>query len=220
MVDGAPVLDVQFSLEHAYLKEGCHTLVIPIENKLLELIGNIAVQWGHYEVIMNALIEAFHVRLCREPPQRWQRLGFKKRKELFRDIMGDYFTAVGWQDEIAPFKAICARAADLHWRRNVIVHGFYRAAREAGPVRYTAWGNHKGREVSIPITDPILRQLFHDLAHLNGEVAARLAARGASIDDLSLAFDDTQILQGPEHGSFEFLPNANMQPPPPQSSEL
>ena len=219
MVDDAPVINVQFSLEHAYLKEGCHTLVIPIEPKLLELIGYIAVQWGHYEVIINALIEAFHVRMYRQPPEKWQRFGFRKRKELFLGIMSDYFTSIGWHDEIAPFKAICARAADLHWRRNIIVHGFYRVARETGPIRYTAWGNHKGREVSIQVTDPILRQLFHDLAHLNGEVVARLADRGATFDDLSVAFDDTQILQGPEHGSFQILPNANMRPFPPQSSE-
>lgn len=206
MVDEVPTLTVEFSLEHAYLKEGCHTLVIPIEPKLLELIGYIAVQWGHFEVVMNALINAFHVRMQRNPPERWQRLGFKRRKELFLNIMDHYFTAVGWQEEIAPFKAICGRAADLHWRRNVIVHGFYRVMRETGPACYTAWGNHNGREVSIPITDSTLRQLFHDLAHLNGAVAARLSARGASLDDLSVAFDDTQILQGPEQGSFHILP--------------
>lgn len=209
------IVTARAELDTRYLKNGLVTLIIPMRPKLAEFIGFIVAQWGGFEVRMDALIDGFHKGLKKDPPENWNRLPFKKRKELFKTTYREYLPQVGWADEIAPLDNICATAADLHWRRNVIVHGFYRyhlPATYNGPeddVHMTAYGRHKNRDVEIELSEETLSKLFHEIAHLNGDLMSRMARRGVSIDNPEMLVEDKWFLQDQEHGSFQTAPIPN-----------
>ncbi|HKT14660.1 MAG TPA: hypothetical protein VJR87_04560 [Allosphingosinicella sp.] len=215
MSDEPKAVTARGELDARYLKNGLVTLIIPMRPKLAELIGFIVAQWGGFEVRMDAFIDGFHKAMRKDPPENWKRLPFRKRKELFKATYREYLPEVGWGDEIAPLDNICATAADLHWRRNVIVHGFYRyhlPATYKGPeddVHMTAYGVHNKRDVEIELSEETLAKIFHDIAHLNGDLMSRMARRGASIDNPEMLVEDKWFLQDQEHGSFQTVPIPN-----------
>lgn len=88
-------IEHSFSLDVGYLKEGAHSLIIPINARLHELIGSIVVQWGHFELIINDLIIRMHHNISKEAPTGWQQGSFRRKRELFKSIVKEYCPKVG-----------------------------------------------------------------------------------------------------------------------------
>lgn len=223
MSDDPRLTRVSAALDVRYLRDGLATLVIPLEPRLAELIGLIIAQWGGFEARVNALIKALHTAMGKLPPDHWERLGFRRRKELLKDAYREYLPLVGWESETPLLDSICGNASDLHWRRNVIAHGFYRYFRppeNSAPdvhALLVAFGTHKNRDVQIDLTEDVLSKLFHDIAHLNGELMRLLARRGVSIDIQEIVIEDKWLLQDQEHGKFQTVPMPDKREPSPRS---
>ena len=195
-----------------HLKAGEHTFIIPLKDEIAMLLGQIVVYWGAFELRMDLLIETVSARLNKEPPVGWKTMNFKKRKELFRDIMRDYTTQL-FPQLSATFNSIAGTAADLHWRRNLVAHGYYQVIPDAKPneqgicgTSYTAHGLVNDKPKFIAIDAKTLEKLWHDISHLNGKMLAALNVMGGKMTSLDLVIPDTDLLQDQQSGNFRLLP--------------
>lgn len=177
----------------------------------------LVVQWGGFEVRLDAFIEAMFPRLHKTPPANWRRFPFRARKKLFRDLATEYTTQL-FPNETSVLRDVAAKAGDLYWRRNAVAHGYIVITPEPNPSgkghvpHFVAKGSHKGREVEIPLDKETLEKLRHDVSHLGGKLMASISRMGGQFGTGSpeLVIADTELLQGPPHGSFRFFPMPNI----------
>jgi hypothetical protein len=91
---GAPPVEgpspVQFELDASHLEEGSYTLVIPIPEEIISLIGRVVINWGGFELRMNALIGHIFVTMGKVPEPRWEFQSFDRRKSLFKSLLTEY----------------------------------------------------------------------------------------------------------------------------------
>ena len=216
--------DFKFVLNQDYLRDGEHTLVIPVPDEISILVGKIAVGWGGFEIRMDKTIEAILIRLGQKGPQSWQRMNFKRRRKLFKDTLANY-TKQLFPNETETFRTIADTAGDLHWRRNTVVHGYVNVRVTAtsgasGEIAFFATGIHNNKQVDIPLDGPTLEKLYHDIAHLGGNLMAAINRMGGTFVTPTPEFviSDREILQGPPQGSLTPLPIASTPRRPPRSS--
>ena len=116
--------------------------------------------------------------------------------------------------ETVVFMTIADKSADLHWRRNIVAHGFVemRSRENASTATgheaaFYARGSHNGRDLEISLDTDTLQKLWQDIAHLGGALLAALARMGAGIGNgpQDLVVADKDVLQG-HQGEFHFLP--------------
>lgn len=208
------------------LKGGQYTLVVPVPESILEKIGRVAIQWGAFELRMDKTIEAILLRLYRIEPG-WENLPFRKRKKLFKDVMTDYTTKL-FPHETKTFQAIADNSADLHWRRNTVVHDYVvghapTGGKDGDEATFTAFGTHNGKKVQIPLELESLEELAHDVAHLGGNLVAATARMGGRLETESpeIVIADKDFLQIQQSGSFQILPISRpLQSQPPASPPL
>lgn len=197
-----------------YLKEGLHSAFLPVADELFDLIGRVAAHWGAFEHHFDVVIAAVLVVDGREVPG-WKRMSFKKRKELLLDLVSYPGAPVA---EVEAFRKVCATAASLHWRRNVIVHGRYAMTvlPYSSSAIFRAEGEVKGRAVTIPLNHTTLEKLWHDIAHLSA--ALRQAAEMiGEIGGFWPTLPDTELLRAARQTSQTSPPTQHMWQPPPQS---
>jgi hypothetical protein len=202
---------VTASFNISYLKEGKDIVFLPIPDGILRLIGLVAAHWGTFEVVLNKLIEASYVAIG-GAPDGWQRLGFAKRKKLFVDIVRNDLKNT-FPAAASNYIKIAGDAADLHWQRNIVVHGLYRVTfPPAGSESPTFWaeGTHNGNEVKIPIDVPTLEKLWHGIAHLTGGLMSTVRLHG-SVEGWPQTFSDTELLRTHQEA---------IHPPDPKSANL
>jgi hypothetical protein len=93
----------------------------PIPWEFYPFIGQITAVWGGFEVRLDQVIDWLIHETGKRPDRDPHRLNFRKRKELCRDLIRDRFaespSVVEYLDKVL------SDAADLHWRRNLLVHG-------------------------------------------------------------------------------------------------
>lgn len=207
---------IQIKFEGAFkithLHEGGYTFFLPLNDNVARLIGQIIVYWGAFELRMDKMIEVAHTSLGTPASDGWKTLPFKKRKTLFRDIMRTYSSRVCPQEKVI-FDQIVTKSGDLHWRRNVVAHGYYNMGWHETPDEdglykslYTANGTVKGTTRSIRIDEDTLEKLWHDIAHLTGDLLAAINRIGGTAGDgRELVIADRDLLQGPQSGSFHLL---------------
>ena len=196
-----------------YLKEGSHIAYLPIPDNLLRLVGLVAAHWGTFEVELNKLIDAIFRALGRDEPG-WQRLGFSRRKKLFVDLVKQNLEGT-FPVAAANYRKLAGDAADLYWRRNVVVHGFYRVTfPPAGPDSPQFWaeGVHNKKEVRVSIDEPTLQQLWHGIAHLTGGLRATANLHGTA-DGWPWTLPDTEILRIYRESIHPWNPNPDKRPP-------
>jgi len=198
-----------FNLDH--LEVGKSLLVLPIPTEIVALIGRVAVQWGGFEARMDQII-ATTLAGCGREDVNWRFKSFRARKELFRELMVEY-TSTYCPQETSTLLNVAANAAELHWRRNTVLHGTigitsepdsssetgYRAA-------FTAHSRHQNRSTHIPLDQVTLDKLWHDIAHLGGALMSSYLRMGGGIDGVELVVEDKEFLQGPDMGEFNFVP--------------
>jgi hypothetical protein len=192
--NAATTYTVSGSFKLPYLKEGLHVGLIPMDDVLLKLIGQVTIQWASFENWHNKLIEALLTAAKRDEPG-WRTRAWRKRKVLLVQLVEQLFAA-NTPDAVTAFRKIAAEAAALHWKRNVVVHGTLGIVMQphSSIATFTACGFHNGQAVEVALDVPTLEQLWHDLAHLNGALK-QAALTIADLDGFWPSLPDKQLLQ-------------------------
>lgn len=191
-----------------------HLAVIPVPPETLILIGQVVAYWGDFEVKLNEIIRSALEVLQRDEPN-WPRRAFRKRKELFLTLAEEVWQ--GAPEIVAEVKAHMGTAADLHWRRNAVTHGFYAFTyppHSSGETTIRAEGHHKKRAVTVPIDVPTLEKLWHDIAHLTGNFTETLR----KVINLPAAWQtlpDRYLLEVYRETNHPWKPNPDKRTPPP-----
>lgn len=204
---------IGFRIDH--LQKGKYTFLLPLDPEVATLIGQIAVYWGAFEVRMDALIESLSKRNGTQPQEGWRLQSFKKRRDLFKKEISQYtqsqFEGVARFSELhAPFMALCANSGDLHWQRNILAHGYYeikpRQMPNVNPSYYfVAHGKVKGQIRTILIDVPTLSKLWHDVAHILGDLMVLVNRMGGRINEWDQVVPDEDLLRDEPHGTVRTL---------------
>jgi hypothetical protein len=182
-------------LKRQYLREGEHSVLLPIDAGLASKIGLVITHWGFFEDRINALIE--HLLPAAEVEERnWQWRSFERRRKLLRELL----KAVGFaqNDEVGQvgLAQVLEASSKLQWRRNIITHGTYRAI--IGPnssnANWRAIGFHNGETVTVPLDPETLDWLRHEIGHLTGKLLQTINLVGTSEGGWPIV-SDTQLLQ-------------------------
>jgi hypothetical protein len=213
--------EVSSSFKIEYLYEGGTVVLLSIPDNLLVLIGQVAAQWGAFEVQLDKLMAAIFVSIGTSP-EGWERQGFAKRKKLFvhtvRDHLGKTYPLAADN-----YRKIAGDSADLYWRRNVVVHGNYRINfTPPGSERPIFWaeGVHNGLNVKVDLNEPTLEKLWHGIAHLTGGLIATANLHGSvTASGWPQTFSDTEMLRIYRETSHPWNPIRDKHPHPPESSE-
>jgi hypothetical protein len=216
---------IEGSFPVTHLRSGGYTFFIPLKDEITQLIGKIAAYWGAFEVRMDLLIKSIGATMSKDLPLGWERLGFKKRKEIFRSLIKEY-TSIMFPNLSETFASISEKAAEIHWRRNIIVHGYYdivpgAADSETGisPPTFFAKGQYKKKKYEIPLTSEFLEKIWHDISHLIGDLLVAIKQMGGVMSTPDFVIPDADLLQDQRSGNFRLLPISNRFSLMPLSSE-
>lgn len=198
---------VEGSFPHKHLKRGHHTFFLPVDPEALKLVGMVVAYWGAFELRMDALIWEFAKALGKSLAKDWERQTFKKRKETFREFSGGYTRLMfpAWEKRLGN---LVTSAGDLHWRRNIVAHGLYEVEpiqTDPASYRMVASGIVKGKIRRIPIDEQTMSKLWHDIAHLLGDLMVFVNHTGAKTSSLDLVFPDDDLLPLAPEGAFRVL---------------
>jgi hypothetical protein len=149
----------------------------PIPDDFCGWIGKLAITWAMVELAIDDFIRAFHSVLYAPPRSNWERGNFKRRKELCRDMFKSVCAnCPSFEQEV---RSILADAADLHWRRNTLLHGRLKSKLwvvdpAADPVRIkaslTATTRHNGQPVALTFDTAGVEDLFYKIANVAGRL--------------------------------------------------
>lgn len=148
---------------------------LPVPDDECGWIGKLTFTWGYFELEMNRLISALE-RYSGVAPASLQ-TAFKRRKERCRDLSAFVFKKNSSIHKI--LADILADSADLHWRRNVIVHGTCGLTMEAiGPENGRVWidyrmiftGEMEGKKRQLKYARGDLEKLYYKIGHLTGRM--------------------------------------------------
>jgi hypothetical protein len=206
---------VTVSFNVQYLKKGSHIVFLPVPEAELRLIGLVAAHWGTFEVQLNSLIASILASIG-QVIDGWERLGFKKRKEMLADLIKEQLADLPETER--RYRKLLGDAADLYWRRNTVAHGQYRVTfPPAGsePPSFWAESFYKNRPVRVDINVPTLEKLWHDIAHLTGELQQIVKSHGGTVSGWPQAWPDEQILRVYTETIHPWNPNPDMRPPQP-----
>ncbi len=201
MTDDDVTVNLFGKIPVSHFKPGEYTLVVPLPDKLLTLIGLIVVQWGAFELRMDASIEMVIPRLHKNIGS-WRKKPFKQRKKLFKKLMSEYTQSM-FPKESETFISIADKAGELQWKRNAIAHGFYKTrvnpdlpSNSVDKVKFFTRAEHNGNEVILPIEGEELTKLWSDISHLGGNLMAALHRMGASFSEYEILIEDEDIATG------------------------
>ena len=114
----------------------------------------------------------------------------------------------------ARYRKLLGAAADLHWRRNLVAHGHYLVTfPPAGTDAPSFWaeGTHKGKPVRLSIDETTLDKLWHDIAHLVGELRATANTHGTA-GGWPEVFSDTDLLRIHRESMHPWNPDPDKRP--------
>jgi len=177
------------------LVPGRHTFIVPFDEGCAELIGEIVIYWGAFEVRMDALMSHVFDITGKRPNPNWRKQPFGERKKLFRKLMREY-TSRMFPSLTKKFDEIMDVADDLQIKRNIVSHGYYQTAASpsdaAGVSKPVIIATGEKQKQFITINVETLGQLWHDISHLVGELIACVNEMGGVVDgnDIVLCDDD------------------------------
>jgi hypothetical protein len=157
-------------------------------------IGLVIATWGQFEETFDAALCALISGESQDGGHRntgeWQNTKFKRRQELFKSICAEWLAS--WRpNEATSLNDLLGRAADLHWRRNMIAHGRFVYSilpHSSTASNFRAISVRKNRE--MPIDEEKLKKLHHDIAHLTGELAVTFKRIGTFEGPVPVFADD------------------------------
>jgi len=222
MVEAGGPTQVSTTLNRDYLRDGEYTLVVPISDHIALLMARVVIAWGAFEVRMDWVIEAFLKGLHRQEEKKWRGLPFGRRKKIFAEAASAY-TAIMFPNETEFFTRLVATATDLQWQRNTVAHGYIKGQSISDAnspsgfrAQFYAVGMRGNGEEFIYLDEPTLEKMYHEIAHLGGNLIAALGRMGAHVETESpeIVVADRDLLQSPAHGSFQALPISKSPRPP------
>lgn len=158
------------NFQREYLKDGLHMYPLPIDDNLAALIGLVVAYWGDFENTLNKVI-AISLPVSEIAAPEWQRKGFKKRKTLLKDIL-KIVRFNNYDEASERLIALLGTATVLHRKRNLVAHGTYQFTfapySKSCAAKATSFYNQQ--EETFQLTPENLKQLWHDIAHLSGEL--------------------------------------------------
>ena len=187
----AQAMPTSRDFDRRFLKPGAQLLMLPIGQELAVLIGTVAAQWGAFEGLFAQMGRTL-AEAAGDDERFANQKGFARRIVLVRE----YARLVKFSKNDAGGKAlletILRTAADLHWRRNIVVHGEYGFTwpPHSSHAHARATGVHNGREVTIKLDHDTLTRLWHDIAHLGGEMHRLGTLTGEVEGGLGVIADD------------------------------
>lgn len=199
------------SLVSDHLRLGAHTFLIPFDDEVSKIVGQVIAYWGAFELRMDVTTKTVMNAMNHTPPTGWERLSFKKRRVLFRDTMRAY-TMELFPHLALELDTIALNASDLHWQRNLVAHGLYvitpdTNANKDSPsnVKIVATSVVRGKTREMPLEIKTLQKLWHDISHLTGHLLYVIGQMGGKISSLDIVIPDTDLLQDAQSGNFQIL---------------
>lgn len=211
-------LDIKFSFRHEHLKKGHHTFLLPLEPEVENLVGKVVIYWGAFELRMDTVTDSVTAVMGKHAtplPSGWRRQPFVKRKALFKSVLTGY-TRLMFPDWESRVRQLADQSGDLHWRRNLVAHGYYQTepvAGSQGEYRFRAYGDVKGQRRSLLIDVDTLNKIWHDIAHLLGDLMSFVNHTGATTNAIDLVIPDDDILREGKQGSVRVLAVSDAIPP-------
>jgi hypothetical protein len=160
------------------------------------LIGQITTAWGTFEEPMDTLITWLIRETNSDIETRIDRLNFRKRKELCRKLIKIYFSPSPYI--MSYLLKVLDDAADLQWRRNLLVHGhityeadFMFTDPPTTTMRLRVTGRHNGKEVVETYSIDDLEAIYYKSLHLIGRMQF---VHGVNIENPLLSLPDKLIL--------------------------
>lgn len=138
-----------------------------IPHDFFEPLGQLAASWSYFECEFDVFLQTLVAETGYSEPN-WQRRNFKKRRELFRELMEQAFVAT--PALIAHIDKVLGDAATVYWKRNVLLHGRIVLADFRPPGVIEARGVHNGRPTVLRLTREELIDLYYDAAHACGDM--------------------------------------------------
>jgi hypothetical protein len=188
-------------LKPKYLRLGKHSTFLPIPDSLLTQVGHVIVQWGNFENSFNFVLDELIEKADHNNPV--QRMAYKRRQKLLKVLAKEVLGDADKQTSDALID-LSGRSLAFHRKRNIIAHGSYRFTML--PYSNTATDFKafvENEEISISIES--LRQLWHDISHLNGDLV-QLIKRICTLDGFDYTLPDTDLLRIIEDQSHLNLP--------------
>lgn len=137
----------------------------PSDAHLYGYVGQLAIAWGSFERELNDLLDAL-LFASGEDPRRAHIGPFRTRKALFRERME---TALASCPTIrATLDQVLHEAAQLAWRRNILLHGEIRTGPHDGSGVLKATGEHNGKLIELEYDADTLRAFLLRIAHMHG----------------------------------------------------
>jgi hypothetical protein len=210
---GAGPVNIAARMDIRFLRSGEHTLLVPIPDNIALLLARVIISWGAFELRMDAAIGAFLSSLKKAEPPRWKFLSFDQRKRLFKDLAIEYTTIVAPVEKDV-FCKIADSSGDLQWRRNTVAHGYIKGRSVKNPasptgfdVIFYAVNHYKGRDIQIDLDEMTLTKLWHDIAHLGGNLMAGISRMGGRLETVSpeIVIADKDVLRNGPSGSLPIL---------------
>jgi hypothetical protein len=222
---GGPV-QISAKLDIRHLRAAEHTLIIPVPDEIALLMARVVISWGAFELRMDAAIAGALHSLSKAEPPKWKFQSFDQRKALFKDLMIEYTNKLA-PHEADTFRKIADQSGDLQWRRNAVAHGYVKgrsipnAKSPTGfDVIFYAVNRYKGRDIQIDLDEATLGKLWHDIAHLGGNLMAGISRLGGHLDTGSpeIVVADKDVLQSAPSGNLPILDTWKAPQSPPETS--
>ena len=185
------------SYDKARAKEPFKPVAIP--DLFCAWIGKLTITWSDFEINFDEFLRL--LVKAQNHPKKWEKLNFKKRKNLFRDLTAREFGRI---PEIATYiRQLLNMSGDLHWKRNFIVHGKMHAMthtkflEDATPPKIHVEhvlkmdGYHNGRPTTLSYKEGGVEDLFYQIGHLNGLLLSLLSAA----ESLPFSSENKSVLQ-------------------------
>jgi hypothetical protein len=184
-----------------YVKEPSGRAAIPWE--IYHPLGRVTAIWGQFEVRMDLLTQLIGAATKTTPPHV---RNFNKRKELCRSLIKSYFAP--HPDIVSFLDETLTLAAQMHWRRNLLVHGQIATIATwiaGGELRFglKASGRHNGKDITLEFYPDDFDQLYGNLAHCYGRFDF---LTGREVNNPMLSSQDRQTLLDFVVGNLTNLP--------------
>lgn len=137
----------------------------PSDALLYGYVGQLAIAWGGFEGDLNALLDAL-LFANGEDPRRAHIGSFRTRKGLFREHMD--IALASCPAIRATLDQVLNEAAQLAWRRNILLHGEISTGPRDGSGVLKATGEHNGKLIELEYGADTLRAFLMRIAQMHG----------------------------------------------------
>ncbi|AEJ01167.1 hypothetical protein Nit79A3_1332 [Nitrosomonas sp. Is79A3] len=203
------------SFDVKYMQKGKHSVILILPEAYHAPIGLIVAYWGNFEVIFDSCLEGLIIGEIDDGKVRetkgWKHKGFKKRRELFKDICDEWLAS--WDPAAAAkLTSIIDSASHLHSRRNLIDHGTYGYTIPAqSSIAKGCYAYSNATEEKMPFDEHILKKIYHDISHTTANLVRTFSSFG-KVEGQFHTLPDSEILRIYRETTHPWNPNPAKRP--------